>query len=216
MTLQVFVDLEDYADATNWLAINLPPILDRFVRTNLVRLEFHSFRTDTLNGGPFVTQQTAALAAGTQNRLWNYAATFLDEQGQEFTNYANEAFVTGIAEQVPGLNMPEWERSRTVAMSKIVMADNYNARHKFGFYATPAFRIGLTGGRMKDFSGRTVATIPKYIVRQKPSGERYVAGRSRELQHPVALIEASDLKRAIEELCGTPVKSCPALARKRR
>lgn len=216
VTLQVFLDLEDYADATNWLDFDLPPILTRFVRTNLVRLEFHSFKTDTLNGGPFVTQQTAAMAAGAQDRLWDYAATFLGEQGREFTNYANEAFVTGIAEQVPGLNIPAWERSRTVAMSKIVMADNYDARHQFGFYATPAFRIGLTGGRSKDFSGRTVTTIPKYIVRQKSSGERYVAGRRRELQHPVSLIDASDLKRAIEELCRTPGASCPPLAGKPR
>src|SRR5580704_3845114 len=144
VTLQVFVDLEDHGDGTYWFDVMLPAILKRFVRTNIVRLEFHSFKTDTLNGGPFITQQTAALAAGAQNRLWNYAATFMNEQGPEFTNYVTEAFVTGVAEQIPGLDVARWERSRTLTAEKLVMADNYNARYRLGLYATPAFRIGLT------------------------------------------------------------------------
>jgi hypothetical protein len=178
----------------------LPPILETFVRPKLVRLEFHSLKTDTLNGGPFITQQTAALAAGAQNRLWNYATMFVNEQGPEFTNYVTESFVTGIAKQVPGLNIAEWERERSIAMSKIVMADNYDARHRFGLFATPAFRIGLTGGRMKNFSGRTLIDIHKYIVRARRSGERYIAGVSPEWQHPVSLVDVNDLKKAVGEL----------------
>lgn len=211
MTLQVFVDLEDHGYATQWFGTLLPPILEKFVRTNLVRLEFHSFKTDTLNGGPFVTQQTAAMAAGVQNRLWNYVATFIAEQRREFTNYATESFVTGIAKQVPGLNVAEWERSRTAVMSKIVMADNYHARYRFGFYATPAFRIGLTRGHVKDFSGHSIVEIHKFTVRTKASGERYIVGVSPEWQHPVSLIEASDVGAAVEELCRAPIGSCPAL-----
>lgn len=213
VTLQVFVDLEDHGDGTTWFDFMLPPILEAFVRRELVRLEFHSLKTDTLNGGPFITQQTAALAAGAQNQLWNYAAMFVNEQGPEFTNYVTEAFVTGIAEQVPVLDVAEWERSRSVAMSKIVMTDNYDARHRLGLFATPAFRIGLTGGRMQNFSGHTILDIHKYIVRARRSGERYIAGVSPEWQHPVALVDASDLKKAVGGLlCPRRDGFCPALA----
>lgn len=200
ITLQVFMDLEDHGDGTTWFDFMLPHIIKAFVRPNMVRLEFHSLKTDTLDGGPFITQQTAALAAGEQNRLWNYVATFINEQGREFTNYATEQFVTGIAEQVAGLNIAEWERARSAAMSKIVMADNYDARHRFGLFATPAFRIGLTGGRMKDFLGRRIIDIHKYIVRTRTSGERYIAGVSPEWQHPVSLVDVSDLKKTVVEL----------------
>jgi protein-disulfide isomerase len=200
VTLQVFADLEDHGDGLTWLHSMLPAILEELVRPGLLRLEFHSMKTDTLNGGPFITQQAAALAAGAQNRLWNYVATFMNEQGEEFTNYATEAFDTGIAQQVPGLDMAEWERSRSVAMSKVVMSDNYDARHQFGLYATPAFRIGLTGGRMKNFTEGTLLSTPKYIVRTKSSGERYIAGEKPELQRPVHLVRASDLKKAVVEL----------------
>jgi hypothetical protein len=200
ITLQVFVDLEDHGDGTRWFDVMLPPILEQFVRTNVVRLEFHSLKTDTLNLRPFLMQQVAALAAGAQNLLWNYVTTFINEQGKEFTNYVTAAFVTGIAEQIPRLNLTEWEQSRTLAMAKIVVADN-NTAIKAGFHDTPAFRIGLTGGKMKDFVGRNVE-IPnhKYIVRTTPSGERYIAGESSEWQHPVSLVEASDVKKAIEKL----------------
>jgi hypothetical protein len=54
---------------------------------------------------------------------------------------------------------------------------------------------------MKNFVGRHLE-IPhhKYIVRTTSSGERYIAGESSEWQHPVSLIEASDLKKAVEGL----------------
>ena len=111
VTLQLFLDLEDYGDGTRWVDVMLQPIVEKFVRTNVVRLEFHSFKSDTLNRRPFYVQQVAALAAGTQNLLWNYVATFMNEQGREFTNYVTEEFVTGIAKQIPGLNLAEWEES---------------------------------------------------------------------------------------------------------
>lgn len=204
VTVQVFIDLEDHSDGTRWLDVMLPPILEKFVRTNLVRLEFHSFKTDTLNPRPFYLQQVAALAAGAQNRLWNYVATFMNEQGKEFTNYVNEEFLTGIAKQIPGLNVAQWEVSGTIARARMVEADLLTAR-KVGFHDSPSFRIGLTGGQMKNFIGRTVE-IPhhKYIVRRRPSGERYIAGESSEWQHPVSLIEASDVRKAVKELTRSP------------
>jgi protein-disulfide isomerase len=199
VTLQVFVDLEDHNDGTSWFDEMLPPMLKQFVRTNVVRLEFRSFKTDTLNPIPFVMQQTAAMAAGSQNLLWNYAATFMNEQGTEFTSYVNEEFLRGIAKQIPGLRLAKWERSRNAAMEKIVVANDSAAREA-GFHDTPAFRIGRTGGKMRNFSGSTIEEPRKYIVHTKPSGERFIVGVSKELQHPVSLIDAADVKRAIEEL----------------
>lgn len=200
VTLQVFIDLEDHGDGTYWFDVMLPPILEQFVRTNVVRLEFHSFKTDTLNPRPFLLQQTAAMAAGMQDKLWNYAATFVNEQGEEFTNYANQAFVTSIAEQIPGLDLAEWNRSFTAEMEHIVEEDNYTARSQFGLYVTPSFRIGLTGGKMKHLSTGVLHRYHKYIVRTRASGERYIAGISSEWQHPVWIVDASALKKAVEGL----------------
>jgi protein-disulfide isomerase len=198
VTLQVFVDLED-VDCARWFETMLPPILEQFVRANIVRLEFHSFKTNTLNRRPFYAQQVAALAAGAQSSLWNYAATFLGEQGTMFTNYVTEEFLIGIAKQIPSLNLTGWEQSRTVAMAKIAAVDIQTARAA-GIHDTPAFRIGLTGGKMKNFMGRNIEIYQKYIVHRRPSGERYIAGISSETQHPFSLIDVIDLKKALAEL----------------
>jgi hypothetical protein len=200
VTLQVFVDLEDHGDGTRWFDEMLPPILEQFVRTNVVRLAFHSLKTDTVNRKQFVMQQTAALAAGAQNLLWNYAATFMNEQGTEFTNYVTEQFVLRIARQIPGLNLAKWQESSTIGLARFVETENYTARHQLGLYVTPAFRIGVTGGKIKNFSGHTIVIAHKYIVRTKPSGEGYIAGVTSEWQHPVSLIDVTDLKKAVEEL----------------
>jgi hypothetical protein len=200
VTLQAFVDLEDHGNGVQWFDEMLPPILEKFVRTNVVRLEFHSLKTDTLNRVPFILQQTATLAAGLQNKLWNYADTFINEQGPEFTNYVNEAFVTDIADQIPGLNLAEWKQSRTPEMEYTVERDNNTARDAMGLYVTPSFRIGLTGGKMKHLTAGVVFHYHKYIVHTTPSGNRYIAGVSSEWQHPVWLVEASAVKKAVEEL----------------
>jgi protein-disulfide isomerase len=208
VTMQVFVDLEDHGDGTRWFDTMLPAIIEKFVRPGVLRLEFRSFKTDTLNAMPFIMQQTSAMAAGSQDLLWNYADTFVNEQGREFTNYATERFLRGIAKQVPGLKLAAWERSRNAPMERNVVSDDSNA-HADGFHDTPAFQIGRTGGKMRNLWGSTIEDPHKYIVHTKPSGERYVAGVSSELQHPVSLVDAADVRKAIGELlCRRPDGSC--------
>lgn len=200
VTLQVFIDLEDHGDGTRWLDFMLPHILEAFGRTNFVRLEFHSFKTDTLNRQLFYVQQIASLAAGAQNLLWNYVTTFMHEQGREFTNYVTEEFVAGIAEQLPGLNLAEWEQSRTFAMAKRVETDLITA-HKAGFHGTPAFRIGLTGGEMKNVVGRNVEIPHPQIYRSHNIIWRTLPSwRKSRMAAPVSLIDAIGLKKAVEQL----------------
>lgn len=198
VTLQVFIDLEDH-QARYWINVLLPTILEKFVRTNLVRIEFHSYKSDTLNRIPFYRQQVAALAAGKQNLLWDYVATFLNAQGTAFTNYATPEFDKHIAERISGLNLFEWERAPTIAMVESVETDLMVAR-KARFYVSPSFRIGLTSGPMRDLFGSVVFRFPKYIVRTTTSGERYIAGVSSQWQHPTVLVNAGDLQRAVNEL----------------
>jgi hypothetical protein len=198
VTLQVFIDLED-AQSAYWVESLMPAILGEFVRTNVVRIEFHSYKTDTLNRIPFYRQQMAALAAGKQNLLWNYAATFLLEQGRGFTNYATAEFDTHIAERVPQLNLSKWKQAFSVAVANSVSADLVMG-YKAGLYVTPSFRIGLTGGPMKNLFGSVVFHFHKYIIRTTPSGERYIAGVSSQWQHPTILVNVGDLKKAVEKL----------------
>lgn len=60
----------------------------------------------------FETQQIAALAAGAQDRMWNFIETFYREQGAEDSNYVTESYLQGIAGQVPGLSLSQWMSER--------------------------------------------------------------------------------------------------------
>lgn len=184
VTLRVYTDLECLT-ARGWVVELLPAIIDRFVRSGQMRIEFRSFKTDTHNPSTFLNQQTAAIAAGAQDRLWNFIETFYYEQGKEYTPYATERYIDGIAAQVPGLRPGQWHRYRASGqLDAQVVADDREVR-ELGFHDTPAFVLGRTGGQMKKLTGR-------YIVWQFPG-----FGRMRD---SVSLIGTDDVQKAIEAL----------------
>lgn len=184
VTLRVYTDLECLT-ARGWVLRLLPAIINRYVRSGKMRIEFRSFKTDTHNPSTFLNQQAAAIAAGAQDRLWNFVETFYYEQGTEYTPYATERYIDGIAAQVPGLRLADWRRYRHGGrLTEGVVADDREVR-ELGFHDTPAFMIGRTGERMKKLTGR-------YIVLQFPGLNR--------MRNSVSLIDTKDLQKAIEAL----------------
>lgn len=180
VTLQVFLDLED-PSGKEWFAEYLPQILEDDVRTGALRLEYHAFKTNTYWPTAFIKQQTAALAAGAQDKLWNYLGIFYREQGKELTHYVTEPYLNRIASQIPGLNLAQWHTDRTTGRREEQTAAEDQQAKALDVYVTPGFRIGRTGGAMKNFSGSRII--------------RY-AGQ----KHPVALVQAQDLTTPIQEL----------------
>ena len=74
-----------------------------------------SFCTATCNDFPrgvFDEQQTAAYAAGKQDKFWYYEELFYRQQGAEGSPYVTPAFLKKLAQQIPGLNVREWASER--------------------------------------------------------------------------------------------------------
>lgn len=184
VTLRVFSDLECLT-ARGWWTRLLPAIIERFVRSGAVRIEFRSFKTDTHDARTFLKQQAAAIAAGEQHKLWSFVETFYYEQGKEYTPYATERYLENIAAQVPGLQIARWVRDRRDGgLTERVVTDDKAVR-ELGFHDTPAFMIGRTGGPMRKLTGR-------HIVLQFPGYAR--------MRNSVSLIDARDLQQAIDGL----------------
>jgi hypothetical protein len=159
VTLQVFADLQD-VDSRRWALAFLPRIIKEFVRPGILKIEYRSFKTNTLDPRTFVKQQTAAIAAGAQNKLWNYVETFYHEQGREYTPYATENYLDGIASQVPGLDIARWHQDRNDGRrSEQVVADD-RAGRAHGIHTTPSYRLGRTGGRLKNLLGSEATVFP--------------------------------------------------------
>jgi hypothetical protein len=181
ITLEVYADLED-PDSQNWFTNYAPAIIDDYVRTGQLQIAYHSYKTDTYNPATFIKQQTAALAAGAQNKLWNYVETFHAEEHKEDSPYVTEAFLTHIAQQIPGLNIAQWKTDRhTGRREEQTAEEDQTARTTLHLHVTPTFLIGPTNGPKRTLSGHAII---------KHAGQKY----------PVALVTTQDIDKAIHEI----------------
>jgi protein-disulfide isomerase len=150
VTLQYFGDLE-CPICREFTLSALPGIVQKWVRGGELKVEYRSLQTATREQEVFKAQQVAALAAGKQDKLWNFVETFYHEQGEEDTGYATESYILGIAKQVPGLNLSAWMSARGEGALSNQLASDGQAANSAGVDGTPAFLIGRSGGALKRF-----------------------------------------------------------------
>jgi protein-disulfide isomerase len=127
----------------------LPPVIQKWVRSGKVRIEYRSLETATREPEVFKSQQVAALAAGKQSLMWNYLETFYHEQGQEDSGYVTEAYLQGLARQIATLNFAKWMTDRKNPSFENQVTTDAQLANNEGFNGTPSFLIGHTGGQLK-------------------------------------------------------------------
>jgi protein-disulfide isomerase len=150
VTMQYFGDLECPICKEFTLGA-LPTLIQKYVRTGKLKVEYRSLQTATREQETFRTQQIAALAAGKQNLAWNYIELFYHEQGQEDSGYVTEGYLQGLAQQVPGLNLPNWSAARNDPALAEQVTNDAQAATQQGLSGTPSFLIGKTGGTLQPF-----------------------------------------------------------------
>lgn len=102
----------------------LGQIISTYVVPGKLKINYRAFETATQDPDVFATQQIAALAAGRQNRLWQFIELFYRQQGAEGSGYVTAGFINGIAQQVPDLNIAKWNAARKdPALANQVKAD---------------------------------------------------------------------------------------------
>lgn len=189
ITLQVFGDLES-ADVRTFVVWLLPDIIREWVRTNVVKIQYRSFMTaSSPYPNVFVRQQTDALAAGEQDRLWNFIETFYHQQGQEHARYVTEAYLDRIARQVPGLDFSEWESDRENGQLINWVAEDERTARAIRFPDDPVFLIGRTDGKLVPWPG--------YRLYEEPGLK---PGFIKRPVHPLSFITTHTLGYAIEHL----------------
>jgi protein-disulfide isomerase len=133
-------------------------LISNDVRSGKVQLIYRSLSTATGNGpnpSVFPTQQAAALAAGEQQKAWQYIQLFYKEQGQEGTDYVNTSFLNNIAHQVTGLNFAKWSSDRSSqTLINQVNHDEQQAASK-GYNSTPTIVVQGAKGQAAPIVGNT-------------------------------------------------------------
>jgi protein-disulfide isomerase len=155
VTMQYFGDLE-CPFCREFTLTALPSIIQNEVRAGKLKIEYKSMETATRNPPVFLKQQSAAYAAGRQNKAWYFIELFYNEQGKEDSGYVTESYLEGLASQVPGLSLSRWHTDRKdEKLEAQVLADEKEAG-EIGFTGTPSFMLGKTGQKLKPFSSTSL------------------------------------------------------------
>jgi protein-disulfide isomerase len=140
----------------------LPALIQKYVRTGKLKIEYHSLETATREPEVFKTQQVAALAAGKQKRAWDFIELFYHEQGEEDSGYVNESYIQGLASQIPGLSLANWTTARSDPTYSNEVTVDAQAANQAGFTGTPSFELGKTGGTLQKLEAGTFTEAAPY------------------------------------------------------
>jgi protein-disulfide isomerase len=88
--------------------------------------------------------------------MWYFVELFYHEQGEEHSAYVTEAYLQKLAQQVPGLNLPNWTAARNDTELANSVSSDAQASNNAGFTGTPAFLIGKTGGTLQKLEDSSV------------------------------------------------------------
>ena len=128
-------------------------LVSKDVRSGKVQVVYKALQTATRDQQTFQLQQVAALAAGQQQRFWNYAELFYHEQGQEDSGYVNESYLDSLAQQVPGLNVNTWRTDRNSSSLGSQINSDANQAAAVGANATPTLVFKGPKGQAQPVSG---------------------------------------------------------------
>jgi protein-disulfide isomerase len=120
----------------------MPTLLSRYVRPGKVKVEL---RPVAIRGGDSFRGQSATLAAGMENKMFNFAQLLYVNQGIENTGWLDDNMVKSAASSIPGLDVSLFLKqvsSSTVAEQ--VKTVNAQASAD-GLDRTPTILVGKTG-----------------------------------------------------------------------
>ena len=140
VTLEYFADLQ-CPYCRRFTLLVLPSLIQTYVRTGKLKIEYRSLETATHDTETFRVQQIAALAAGRQNKMWDFIDLFYHEQSRENSGYVTESYLQGLAQQVPGLDLIEWTAARSDPALADAVTTDARAAANAGLMSTPTFLV---------------------------------------------------------------------------
>jgi protein-disulfide isomerase len=131
----------------------LPPVVEKQVRSGDLKVVFRNF---PIIGPQSAPAGAAALAAGAQGKGWQFLDAFYHNQGEENSGYADDAFMTAIAEAVGVPDIEKWNRDRKSATFEEEVEETNEEAERLGLTGTPSLAIkgpGTNGTELKSSPG---------------------------------------------------------------
>jgi protein-disulfide isomerase len=138
----------------------MPSLISRYVRKGKLKVEA---RTVAFIGPDSFTGRAAALAAGNQNKQFNFMQLLYDNQGVENTGWLDENMVKSAASSIPGLDVNRLlsERKSSAVDDRARGLDS--EANAAGITKTPTILVGKT------------SSTPKEVTLASPTDEASVA-----------------------------------------
>ena len=121
----------------------LPELVERYVRDGQVRLELNLL---TFVGPDSERAARLALAAGLQDRMWQFTELFYRSQGSENSGYATDGFLDEIASATPGLDVERAFAERDSGRVDGLLAEAKARARRLTVDSTPSFFVSHRGG----------------------------------------------------------------------
>lgn len=151
VTVYVYEDLQCPACA-RFTRDTLPDLVRDYVEPGEVKV---ISETIAVLGPDSVPAARAALAAGEQDRHWEYSTLFFLNQGRENSGYVTDDFLTNIAEETEGLDLNQWNEARESDSVKSELDVAQASAQDEGIEGTPTIVVSGPEGKQK-----TVGVMP--------------------------------------------------------
>jgi len=125
-----------------------PTLVDRYVRTGKVKMELQLQHFVGNQNDDSEHAARMALAAGQQNKLWQFADLFYLNQQSETDTYVNDVFLRRLGSAIPGLDVNKAFSARDGQAVTQQLSQASSAFNTAGFTGTPSFAVGKSGGTL--------------------------------------------------------------------
>jgi protein-disulfide isomerase len=132
-----------------------PDLVSSEVRPGNVKYEFRPF---LIIGPDSKPAMRAVLAAGEQNRFWQYLQLFYLNQGGENSGYVTDSFLTNLANGAGVPDIGKWNRDRNDPKWDATIQQGSSQANSFGFTGTPSIVVQGPNGQ-KALGGSTIPSL---------------------------------------------------------
>jgi protein-disulfide isomerase len=150
------VTMVEYADlrcpiCKEYTLSAFPALVQQDVRSGKLKIvmKLQTFVGQQYAPGDSARAAAYAIAAGKQNRMWQFVDLFYRNQQDETSTYVTDPFLRRLSAAVPGLDATRALRDQGSAAVKAAVAKDGADFNKAGFTGTPSFQIGRTGGPLQ-------------------------------------------------------------------
>jgi protein-disulfide isomerase len=145
VTLVEYIDLQcPYCQQFETQAV--PSLIGSYVRTGKVKIEA---RPIAFIGPDSQRGRLAAIAAGEQNKLFNFAQILYLNQGTENTGWLSAQMVASAAASIPGLDVSRLLAGSNSDAAKTQAGTYDQQAAKDSVQATPTILVGKSGGTLR-------------------------------------------------------------------